>query len=158
MREPFFTEKGCVQVKLIINKRFLSAAMFFLGVAVTVSALALMAAAARGKPVVSADVPSHPKPVFEVNKNGETYGSIKDVAVGDYPDLIAAVGVGGKEGYVRYREMHPEEEYIKTPENAIAWQEKYYAEGGYHYVPLYDKEGAVIGEFLVGNDPDVKYD
>jgi len=101
------------------------------------------------------------KPVYPTNIHGETYGiapvltpedypdgRIPPISPGDYPDLIAAIGEDGIEGYIRQSEADPFEP--KSPEEALAWQEAYQAQGGFHYVNLYDKDGEVIGRFRVG--------
>ena len=45
---------------------------------------------------------------FPVNENGDTYGTVRTAKlVGYKPDLIAAVGNGGVEGYVRMDDMRP---------------------------------------------------
>jgi hypothetical protein len=102
------------------------------------------------------------KPVYPTNANGETYGiaptflpedypdgQLPPLSLGDYPDLIAATGEGGIEGYIRQSEADPFE--LKSPKEALAWQEEYQAQGGFHYCNLYDKGGNVIGRFRVGN-------
>ena len=88
------------------------------------------------------------KPAFPTNINGETYGSAANVAPYGYPDLVAAVGVDGVEGYIRMSEAHPEDP--KTPEEAGQWQKELEAKGGFYFCPLYDKEGAVIGKMQIG--------
>jgi len=105
---------------------------------------------------------SKAKPVYHTNIHGETYGTgpvltledypdgrIPPMSPEDYPDLLAAIGEGGIEGYIRYSEAHPDDP-PKSPEEALAWQETYQAQGGFHYVNLYDKDGEVIGRFRVG--------
>ncbi len=79
---------------------------------------------------------------YPTNEKGESYGSIllADV-VGAYPDLIAAVGVNGIKGYIRFEEVHPtfnSEADIKEYELALESD---------NTVPLYDSQGKVIGVF-----------
>lgn len=81
---------------------------------------------------------------YPVNENGETYGSLLLANItGSDPDLIAATGVDGTEGYIRSSDINPE---IHTPEEAEAYMETLEWS---RLVPLYDVEGNVIGNFLV---------
>ena len=89
-----------------------------------------------------------PVPVYPTNAKGESYGIAANNFVYD-PDLIAAIGEDGVEGYIREKEANPFEP--KSPEEALRWQEEYRAQGGFHYINLYDKEGNVIGKFKVGD-------
>jgi hypothetical protein len=87
-----------------------------------------------------------PAPVFPRNEDGQTYGSSTDGT----PDLISAVGVDGTSGYVRSVELMGE--LPKTPEEAIAQQNKRNAAGNVRKVPLYAVDGkTIIGVFNVGN-------
>jgi hypothetical protein len=130
-------------------KRLVGVCSFLLGVAVAVGVIFVLGAS-------SPDVPDdRVEPGFPTNENGETYGSIADLALPeDYPDLVAAVGVNGVEGHFKMSEAHPEDP--KTPEEALAWQEELQANGGFYFCPLYDKEGNVIGEMQIG--PSDSYD
>ena len=76
---------------------------------------------------------------LNVNKAGQTYGC------GDLDaDLISAVGINGKLGYVSDEELAPTHH---TPEEAIEWMQK---TGPGYIIPLYDCEGEVIDGFVVG--------
>lgn len=68
---------------------------------------------------------------YPVNANGETYGdySLRKI-VGYAPDLVLAVNEDGVQGYVRHTD---------TP--VATWSD------GRAGIPLYDKEGTVIGVF-----------
>jgi hypothetical protein len=127
-------------------KKLVSVCSFLLGIAIAISVIFVVAAS-------SSDVPAdRVEPVFSINGNGETYGSITDLEPEEYPDLVAAIGVNGVEGYFRMNEAHPEDP--KTPEEALAWQEELQANGGFYFCPLYDREGNVIGEMQIGpNSP-----
>ena len=71
---------------------------------------------------------------FKINQFGQTYGTIIQADQFGYePDLIAAIGTNGEEGYIKY-----EDENIipNSPDEALALQEKY--KNG-RYIPLYKK-------------------
>ena len=79
------------------------------------------------------------------NAAGETYGSWALASVvGDKPDLSAAIGIDGTHGYIRREDISPD---IATPEEALAYMETR-PETPY-LIPLYDKEGEVIGQFRI---------
>lgn len=85
-------------------------------------------------------------PVFPINQNGQTYGSGVNCTIETEPDLIQAIGVNGTEGYVRSIDLN--EQTPKTPEEAIAMQNKFPADG--KIIPLYAVDGkTVIGEFKI---------
>jgi len=89
-------------------------------------------------------------PVYPKNENGETYGtSLYARTPEEEPDLIEAYGEGGIKGYVRKEDLRGGE-MPKTPEEAIAIQNKRKAEGP-RTIPLYDVDGkTVIGVFKFG--------
>jgi len=89
-----------------------------------------------------------PAPVYPKNESGQTYGSNAFANSPDQePDLVAAVGVDGTQGYVRSKDL--DEEMPKTPEEAVAHNRKLKAE---RLIPLYDVDGkTVIGEFKINN-------
>lgn len=78
---------------------------------------------------------------YPKNSKGETYGpdGLSDI-VGHGPDLILSAGIGENgealDGYVRPEELH------KTYD---------IPEGGETFIPLYDSEGNVIGQFRLAN-------
>lgn len=78
---------------------------------------------------------------YPKNSKGETYGpSPLSEIVGYEPDLILSAGIGedgeALDGYVRPEELH------KTYD---------IPEGGETFIPLYDSEGNVIGQFRLAN-------
>lgn len=88
-------------------------------------------------------------PVFPTNENGQTYGSsAKCNSIETEPDLIQAIGIDGMEGYVLAKDLNGE--MPKTPEEAIAMQKEFPADG--ILIPLYAVDGkTVIGEFRIKN-------
>lgn len=86
---------------------------------------------------------------IQVNSSGETFGpESAATSYEDRPDLIAAVGVDGTEGYIRRTD--DEVEMPSSPEEAV----KLMHSPEYLYtarvIPLYDSEGKkVIGEFRI---------
>ena len=87
---------------------------------------------------------------FPVNENGDTYGTVRTAKlVGYKPDLIAAVGNGGVEGYVRMDDMRPN---ITSEADIEAYYEKLENDPD---IPLYDMNGNVIGTFTIGGNEDL---
>ena len=82
---------------------------------------------------------------FPKNVHGETYGNgLMANEVGKKPDLQAAIGTDGQEGYVRTSDLsHPK---FETPQDAIEWQKN---QPNSYYIPLYDFQGNEIGSFLI---------
>lgn len=81
---------------------------------------------------------------YGVNANNETYGSgLLSETLGIEPDLIAAVGRDGTEGYVRSEDISPTP---SNPKEAVAMAELAKAD---RCIPLYNLDGDVIGEFVV---------
>lgn len=78
------------------------------------------------------------------NANGETYGyAIQAESIGYEPELIAATGTDGTDGYVRGSDL--EGPVPASPEEALTMQS---SEG--RYIPLYESDGeTVIGEFYI---------
>lgn len=90
---------------------------------------------------------------FNVNKNGETYGTgLQADILGYEPDLMLATGENDVLGYVRVTDL--DEPTPSSPEEAYKIQkqrieEKYTG----RYIPLYESDGkTVIGRFLVAFD------
>ena len=86
-------------------------------------------------------------PVYPVNEQGLTYGSVADAySYETEPDLIAAVGEGGIDGYVYADDLRGP--VPTSPEEVLAIMN---ARGeGPRTIPLYKSDGrTVIGEFLV---------
>lgn len=88
-----------------------------------------------------------PNPNFPKNEAGETYGSGRDVSPYEKePDLLEAIGIDGKTGYVRLTELNGETP--KTPEEALAMQAKQTT----RYINLYKSDGkTVIGKFKISS-------
>lgn len=81
---------------------------------------------------------------YSVNENNETYGSgLLTETIGIEPDLIAAVGIDGTEGYVRSEDISPTP---STPQKAVAIASLAKTD---RCIPLYNLDGEVIGEFIV---------
>ena len=85
---------------------------------------------------------------YQVNQDGQTYGTMSQESHGTAPDLIQAQGVDGTIGYVKSTDLfwfNP-----KTPEEAVKMQAEMDAKGPYT-IPLYSEDGkTVIGEFPMG--------
>ena len=80
--------------------------------------------------------------VYQVNQSGQTYGKFVDPSV--EPDLISAIGIDGKNGYVLSSDLIGSDP--ATPEEAVKHQME--KEKGNQRIPLYDKDGkTVIGQF-----------
>lgn len=81
---------------------------------------------------------------YSVNANNETYGSgLLADTLGIEPDLIAAVGRDGIEGYVRSEDLSPTP---SNPEEAVFMAELAKTD---RTIPLYSLDGEVIGEFFI---------
>ena len=94
---------------------------------------------------------------YQINENGQTYGGMNPYSTDpqDEPDLIAAIGIDGTEGYVYRVDLdgnqpsNPEEaiEYMEEMEKAYA-EAREAGEEFSRYIPLYASDGTtVIGEF-----------
>lgn len=60
---------------------------------------------------------------YEKNENGETFGSaLSAETIGHEPDLIAAIGTNGVEGYVRSSDF---DTGVTSPEEAIAYMNSF---------------------------------
>ncbi|MGE9875779.1 hypothetical protein ACQQ9V_07635 [Hornefia butyriciproducens] len=81
-----------------------------------------------------------------VKEKGETYGlGIYEDAIGGEPDLIQAVGINGKIGYVRSEDFETKNGTPKeAAENSISD-----GEDKKEYISLYDLEGNVIDRFEI---------
>ena len=89
---------------------------------------------------------------FDVNENGETFGSASDVIyVEDEPDLMAALGDNGKEGYIRKSEADGGVSECSTPEETVRKIEELTANGP-RVINLYESDGVtVIDTFTMGD-------
>ena len=90
---------------------------------------------------------------YPVNSKGETYGPNMPEVYGSSPDLVLAMGTKGEEGYIRASEAdyggYPGT--VNNPEEALAYMEWLKTQPATRYVPLYDSEGNVIGQFGISN-------
>lgn len=96
---------------------------------------------------------------YRINENGQTYGSIdptlKNPAEQEPPQLIAAIGVDGTNGYVKLDDINKNKP--TNPDEAVRYMEELEAavekarNSGSEYlelIPLYDSDGeTIIGEF-----------
>lgn len=130
------------------KKNFISFVLVFV---LLLSATVVSASAKYGESSTPEDINSSQSTVegIQVNSSGETFGSMLFVTnYEDRPDLIAAVGVDGVEGYIRKSDF--DGEMPSSPEEAV----KLMHSPEYLYtarvVPLYDSEGKkVIGKFRI---------
>ncbi len=75
---------------------------------------------------------------YSVNQYGETYGPHDpDAGLENQPDLVAAVGDSGIEGYLKYSDIIGPS--INSPEDATIYQDKKPS-----FLPLYDKDGKTM--------------
>ena len=118
--------------------------------AILIGALVLGAgigsAFADGLPhVVSDSDEGRPKPTYERNSSGETFGSLSLAEVdADAPDLIAAIGTNGVQGYVRSVDVIPPLPH--SPEEAVKQNRT-----GVRMLTLYASDGkTVLGLFKAG--------
>lgn len=102
-------------------------------------------------PEMSIAVPH--KTDFEVNENGETYGTSGGlIYYEDEPDLIAVIGNNGIEGYVRKTEL--ETDMPSCPEEAMRMQEERERNGNSsRIIDVYESDGiTIIDTFTVGGN------
>ena len=81
---------------------------------------------------------------YSVNASGQTFGNANQYfALGYWPDLLAAEGVGGLCGYVYLSDL---DDNSSSPEEALLANTN-----KLQYIPLYDSDGkTVIGRFRIG--------
>lgn len=80
---------------------------------------------------------------YEVNPNGQTYGSdFCAASVEEAPDLIAVIGINGVSGYVYGQELNQKP---ATPEEAVAMT---LADQGSYTIPVYDVDGETILDYF----------
>ena len=134
-----------------MKKRVLSlmlATVMCMALAVTANAVeydsSLVNLGERAGSVLSVEQTSLINGNFPKNVRGETYGTaLMAEVVGEMPDLQAAIGTDGQEGYVRTSDLsHPK---FETPQDALEWQK---TQPDSYYIPLYDFQGNEIGSFL----------
>ena len=88
---------------------------------------------------------------YPVTTAGESYGSyLLTNLVGEMPNLVAALGVNGTEGYVKAEDFLPS---ANTPEEAAEYRETVLemARNGQEgwLVPMYDLEGNVVDQYQI---------
>ncbi|WP_073077589.1 hypothetical protein [Sporobacter termitidis] len=95
-------------------------------------------------PKVSAVSPSIPK-YYQVNSNGQTYGSALTADfVGKEPDLVAVVCADGTKGYAYAKDLKGPD--FKSPEEALAYEKN----NPSVTVPVYEADGkTVVGQFVL---------
>jgi beta-lactamase regulating signal transducer with metallopeptidase domain len=99
----------------------------------------------NGVYISAAQEPSYPR-----NSKGETYGDdFMCQVMGYQPDLVAALGTEGQNGYIRESEIPGED--VTTLEEAAEHMAYMSTLPPYIMIPLYDQEGNVIGEFPISN-------
>lgn len=81
---------------------------------------------------------------YSVNANGQTFGNANQyIALGYWPDLLAAEGMDGLCGYVYVSDLHDKP---SSPAEALLANNR-----KTQYIPLYDSDGkTVIGRFQIG--------
>lgn len=85
---------------------------------------------------------------YPVNANGETYGPEGGADILGYkPDLISCVATNGERGYMRNSEREYASGMRRDPAEFAAARAQAQARGEKNTVPVYDKDGNVIGEF-----------
>lgn len=119
-------------------------------------ALMFVAGVVIGTVGVTASSLDTPRP-YQVNQNGQTYGGMNPYAAvpQEGPDLIAAIGIDGTEGYIYEGDLNGEQP--SNPEEAQVYMENLKQRAAKaarsneeysRYIPLYDSDGVtVIGEF-----------
>ncbi len=98
--------------------------------------------------------------VYPKNENGQTYGPDWMGAGEDYedhaPDLIAAQGVNGKQGYVKRTDLDdPDGSLVSNPEKAVQYMERKNQRNGKNYyivIPVFAEDGVTeIDQFWIYN-------
>lgn len=97
----------------------------------------------------SSSLPGIDDPNYEypINENGQTYGLdwMGDNYEEHAPDLIAAIGVNGKSGYVKRTDLEDGEgANVNTPEEAVAYMERKNQRRGKNYYrvfPVFKEDG-----------------
>jgi hypothetical protein len=86
--------------------------------------------------------------VFDVNEQGQTYGTLLDGPAGVEPDLIEAEGDDGEIGYVLGDDLDGPD--FSSPEEALAWQNSQSKRSTDATIPLYAEDGeTVVGSFTL---------
>ncbi|MCM1133413.1 MAG: hypothetical protein NC340_08075 [Ruminococcus flavefaciens] len=95
-------------------------------------------------------VPHKDKSEYGINANGETFGNCLDVMyVEDEPDLMAAIGDNGTEGYIRRTEA--DGEMPANPEEAVRMMQER-ATAPPRVINVYESDGVtIIDTFTIGD-------
>lgn len=110
------------------------------GILICTSIVALANVPSNGEitPTSQKNIGGH---MYPINQNGQSYGkyicSTKEVS-NEQPDLIAATGVGGKDGYVKKTDLQPD---ISIDESAKRNEKAY-------KIPVYNKDGTTVIDFF----------
>lgn len=95
---------------------------------------------------------------YELNEQGQTYGHVDPLlspTVQEFPQLIAAIGIDGTEGYVYADDLHGDQpnnekeaiEYMNQLNAEIEKANKSQSEY-LRFIPLYSEDGkTIIGQF-----------
>lgn len=126
---------------------------FFVRIFPAVLLMAGLMVGARALPISSEKVQ------YRINESGQTYGSIDPMMNPEQepPQLIAAIGVDGTNGYVKHDDLNKNQP--TNPDEAIKYMEKLETavgkarNSGSEYselIPLYDSDGeTIIGQFRI---------
>lgn len=94
---------------------------------------------------ISDDIEEFSITTFKENDEELSYGSGLQVdEQGDEPDLIAAIGINNKNGYIKSADLNPQ---TTSPEEACEVNRDLKSA---YSIPVYDLEGNVIDQFIVG--------
>ena len=154
-----FKEENHTSSVKTIRKPKLSVALLAAAIAIASLGTAVVAYTKITSPAVYYDkemtqIVPHTYVDYEVNENGQTYGTnIESPYVEDFPDLIAVIGDNGKQGYVYM------DEFVGTspssPEEAEA-QTKSLENGTYtpKVYNVYEADGVTIIDTFTETVPD----
>jgi hypothetical protein len=127
------------------RRRFIFIAATIIGAGAALAGAALAGAFDSGTPAPWPEPPLPAESVYPTNAAGQTYGGDKPLV--ESPDLVAAVGVGGKHGYLRKADVFPDAP-TTNPEEAA--EETKRSLRGYT-IPLYESDGVTqVGVFQMG--------
>ncbi len=88
---------------------------------------------------------------YNINENGESYGTAQDAPDGKEPDLVAVLGDNGNVGYARSSDI--DGEMPSCPEEAVRMQEEREKAGNPpRVINVYKSDGVtVIDTFTIGD-------
>jgi hypothetical protein len=123
----------------------IAAALLTLGLGITCGTVA---ASATGQ-LFSVSDADQDRPIasYEVNRSGDSFGSLSQASVDeDAPDLIAAIGTKGERGYVRSSDL-----ILPLPKSPTEALQRQAEVPKARTLALYDKDGKTkIGEYMSG--------